>query len=315
MKTLMILGGSGYLGKSFLQSFIEGGLKKYNIGKIILISRNINQLKKIFKIKSKKIILKKINLVKTGYLPEADMIIHAAEPSVFIKDVKKLKTISNQSMKITKNVYKILSAQKKNISLLYMSSGAINGPNSKKKKFKESDNIYKNKLNKLPPHKKNYALNKLNSEKLFLSLNKKHNIKIARGFTFVGKYLQRDKNYAIGNFLANALIKKDLKIKSMNSENVYRSYMDSENLLKSIMLILNDKRTLRNPIFNIGSDVEISINELANKIANLFKLKIIKPIKKTDIIDYYVPNIQKFKRHYKMKFTENLNKSIMKSIN
>tara|TARA_B110000971_G_C19992016_1_gene492414 strand:- start:257 stop:1204 length:948 start_codon:yes stop_codon:yes gene_type:complete len=315
MKTLMILGGSGYLGKSFLQSFIEGGLKKYNIGKIILISRNINQLKKIFKIKSKKIILKKINLVKTGYLPEADMIIHAAEPSVFIKDVKKLKTISNQSMKITKNVYKILSAQKKNISLLYMSSGAIYGPSSKKKKFKESDNIYKNKLNKLPPHKKNYALNKLNSEKLFLSLNKKHNIKIARGFTFVGKYLQRDKNYAIGNFLANALIKKDLKIKSMNSENVYRSYMDSENLLKSIMLILNDKRTLRNPIFNIGSDVEISINELANKIANLFKLKIIKPIKKTDIIDYYVPNIQKFKRHYKMKFTENLNKSIMKSIN
>ena len=189
------------------------------------------------------------------------------------------------------------------------------GQAQKKKKFKESDNIYKNKLNKLPPHKKNYALNKLNSEKLFLSLNKKHNIKIARGFTFVGKYLQRDKNYAIGNFLANALIKKDLKIKSMNSENVYRSYMDSENLLKSIMLILNDKRTLRNPIFNIGSDVEISINELANKIANLFKLKIIKPIKKTDIIDYYVPNIQKFKRHYKMKFTENLNKSIMKSIN
>ena len=48
MKTLMILGGSGYLGKSFLQSFIEGGLKKYNIGKIILISRNINQLKKKF---------------------------------------------------------------------------------------------------------------------------------------------------------------------------------------------------------------------------------------------------------------------------
>ena len=91
--------------------------------------------------------------------------------------------------------------------------------------------------------------------------------------------------------------------------------MDSENLLKSIMLILNDKRTLRNPIFNIGSDVEISINELANKIANLFKLKIIKPIKKNDIIDYYVPNIQKFKRYYKIKFSENLNKSIIKSIN
>ena len=315
MKTLMILGGSGYLGKSFLQYFIDGKLKKYNVKKIILLSRNINKLKKIFNIKSKNVILRKIDLKKVGYLPKADMIIHAAESSVITKDIKKLKIISKESTKITQNLHKILSTTKKNMSLLYMSSGAVYGPNQKKKKFKESDDISKNVLRKLPPHKKNYAINKLNSEKLFLSLNKKHNIKIARGFTFVGKYLQRDKNYAIGNFLANALIKKDLKIKSMNSEHVYRSYMDSENLIKSIMLMLNDERTHQNPIFNIGSDIEISINELANKIANLFKLKIIKPIKKSDIIDYYVPSIRKFKRYYKIKFSENLNKSIMKSIN
>ena len=315
MKTLMILGGSGYLGKSFLQYFIDGKLKKYNIKKIILLSRNINKLRKIFNIKSKNVILRKIDLIKAGYLPKADMIIHAAESSIFTKDIKKLKTISNESIKITQNLYKILSTTKKNMSLLYMSSGAVYGPNQKKKKFKESDDISQNKLNKLQPHKKNYAINKLNSEKLFLSLNKKHNIKIARGFTFVGKYLQRDKNYAIGNFLENALIKKDLKIKSMNSEHVYRSYMDSEDLIKSIMLMLNDKRTHQNPIFNIGSDVEISINKLANKIANLFKLKVIKPKKRTDTIDYYVPNMQKFKRHYKMKFANNLSKSIRKSIN
>ena len=91
--------------------------------------------------------------------------------------------------------------------------------------------------------------------------------------------------------------------------------MDSEDLIKSIMLMLNDKRTHQNPIFNIGSDVEISINKLASKIANLFKLKVIKPIKETNTIDYYVPNIQKFKRYYKIKFSENLNKSIIKSIN
>ena len=34
MKTLMILGGSGYLGKSFLQYFIDGKLKKYNVKKL-----------------------------------------------------------------------------------------------------------------------------------------------------------------------------------------------------------------------------------------------------------------------------------------
>ena len=63
MKTLMILGGSGYLGKSFLQYFIDGKLKKYNVKKIILLSRNINKLKKIFNIKSKNVILRKIDLM------------------------------------------------------------------------------------------------------------------------------------------------------------------------------------------------------------------------------------------------------------
>ena len=109
----MILGGSGYLGKSFLQYFIDGKLKKYNVKKIILLSRNINKLKKIFNIKSKNVILRKIDLKKVGYLPKADMIIHAAESSVITKDIKKLKIISKESTKITQNLHKILSTTKK----------------------------------------------------------------------------------------------------------------------------------------------------------------------------------------------------------
>jgi hypothetical protein len=46
MKTLLVLGGSGYVGKSILDSFCSGALERYKIKKLILISRNIIKLKK-----------------------------------------------------------------------------------------------------------------------------------------------------------------------------------------------------------------------------------------------------------------------------
>ena len=61
MKTLLILGGSGFVGKSIINSFLENRLIKFKIDKLIILSRNTNYLKRKFKIKvNKKIILKNI---------------------------------------------------------------------------------------------------------------------------------------------------------------------------------------------------------------------------------------------------------------
>ncbi len=46
MKTLLVLGGSGFIGQAILKEFYSGKLKKFGIGKIILVSRNIHKLKK-----------------------------------------------------------------------------------------------------------------------------------------------------------------------------------------------------------------------------------------------------------------------------
>jgi len=39
LKTLIIIGGTGFFGKSFLDYSFEFGLKKWGINKLILISR------------------------------------------------------------------------------------------------------------------------------------------------------------------------------------------------------------------------------------------------------------------------------------
>ena len=311
----MILGGSGYLGKTFLQSFIDGKLKKYKVNKIILISRNIKNLKKQFKINSNNILLKRMDLMKTKSLPSADMIIHSAESSINSNNTENYRKISIQSKKISENLYKIFSVMKKPKKIIYMSSGAVYGYNPKKIKISENHKILLKNIKKLSKAKMFYALNKLNSEKLFLSLNnKKHNVMIVRGFTFMGIHLPLNQNYAIGNFLNEAIKKKPLIIKSKNSETVYRSYMSSDNLINSIMTMIIDKRNIKNPIFNIGSDHVITISKLAKKIANIFHVKISKPVKKKIIIDFYVPNIKKFKKYFNLDFKNTLDESIRQFI-
>jgi len=41
-KSLMILGGSGFFGKTFLQFYLQEKLLKYKITKLILVSKKIN---------------------------------------------------------------------------------------------------------------------------------------------------------------------------------------------------------------------------------------------------------------------------------
>ena len=66
---------------------------------------------------------KKVNITANGDGNTIKEAIHNTSfsipvSSIFTKDIKKLKTISNESIKITQNLYKILSTTKKNMSLL-----------------------------------------------------------------------------------------------------------------------------------------------------------------------------------------------------
>lgn len=116
MKTLTFIGANGFIGKSFLDAFNRGLLEKFNIKKINLISRDINDLKKIQI--SKKISLIKGDISKLKFLPISDYIIYAAE-NAEIKTKKNFEKIIKGSKNSIDNFCKIVKKQKKNKNFIY----------------------------------------------------------------------------------------------------------------------------------------------------------------------------------------------------
>ena len=79
MASLLIIGGTGFFGKSILDSFKRGLLVDYNITKVFVLARNTNK----FKLAYPELCFNDVDLINgdisnINELPNADYIIHAA---------------------------------------------------------------------------------------------------------------------------------------------------------------------------------------------------------------------------------------------
>jgi dTDP-glucose 4,6-dehydratase len=115
-------------------------------------------------------------------------------------------------------------------------------------------------------------------------------VSIARCFAFVGPWLPFNQHFAIGNFIADGLAGRSIKVKANNL--VYRSYMYADDLVDWMIGILVSANS-NCPTFNLGSDEEISIGELANKIATCFKVSVDAESIIYEKIDRYIPSVKK----------------------
>ena len=87
-KSLTIIGGSGFIGKSIIDSFNNKLLKKHKIDRLNIICRKKFKLERKINLKTIKIFYKDIG--KTKNIPKSDYYIYAAE-STDISDYKKKK--------------------------------------------------------------------------------------------------------------------------------------------------------------------------------------------------------------------------------
>jgi len=297
LNTLIILGGSGYLGRSIIDYLDSKKAQSHKIKKIIIYSRKGIKIEKKKKIK---VINFKKNLLKLKKLPEIEKIIYCIKSNNI-----------RYSNSCFKNFKYLLSKSSLKRKILFISSGAVYGPRKVRKKFSENENLSLNKINKFNDYKRKYALEKLFMENEFKKLGKSgYDVSIARCFTFYGRYILKY-NYAISEIINTIVKKKKLNI---NNHKLTRSYMHGDDLSAWLLQII--KNSSKNcPIYNVGSDKPIILKdlmmELVKKYNNGFKIKKTQYLKN----DFYVPSTKLAKKKLKLKITIDFKDAISLLIN
>ncbi len=138
--------------------------------------------------------------------------------------------------------------------------------------------------------------------------------KIARCFAFVGPYLPLDIHFAIGNFIQDGLHGGPIQVKGDGTP--FRSYLYAADLAIWLWTILARGMSFRP--YNVGSEQEVTIVELARAIADCFKSRVIVDIDETPMgghaAERYVPLTQRAQSELNLRQTINLIESIKRMI-
>ena len=312
MATLLVIGGSGFFGKSILDMFQRGELGRWNVDKVIAMSRSAKRLEtEAPELVRGNVELVELDIATTNYLPEADYIIHAAASTDARNYLSAGEKERENIQAGTLNYCNLAKSVHKNSKILYVSSGAVYG--TQPTDIGYLDETYQlNDPMDIPEGKRDYAVAKRDAEALIKELGAyEMNVSIARCFAFVGKYLPRDQHFAIGNFIADGLAGRAVAVKANHL--VFRSYMYADDLVEWMMEILVNANP-KCPIFNVGSEETVSISALAEKVADCFGSKVDAKNINVEKIDRYVPSTEKAFNELSLSCKLDLNQAIQKTL-
>ena len=259
-KSIFLTGGTGFFGKNLLKRFIQLN-NDLGLGiKVAVLSREGVG----FQDNNPEFKYDLIEFIKGDVRDFAfptrnfDYVIHAATPTNI-----KLEAESPQEMKSiivdgTKRVVEFANksgAQK----LLLTSSGAVYGVQPPDLKNIPED--YE------PVPYTAYGKGKLEAERVCTENFK--NAVIARCFAFVGPYLSLT-YHAIGNFIRDGIRGEPIVIHGDGRP--FRSYLHSADLVTWLLTILS--KGARGRAYNVGSELEISLRDLAYMVSGCFEGRI-----------------------------------------
>ena len=292
-RKILILGASGFVGRSLIEYYLKHNLRTSHI---YSISR------KEFRIKNKSSILYKQinkNILDVKKFPQIDLIFYLIKAN----NIK-------QSKKYFIKFKNLLGMLKTKPKILYFSSGAVYGNIHKKSETKESITTPNKNINYLKGYKKEYALEKIYLEDKFKELSfNDYKISVVRGFTFLGKHIL-NYNYAISGILKAINLNKSIEL---YNNNTFRSYMHSDDMCRWMIKII-DSSSKKINIYNLGSDKILNLRNLCKFLSKKYRTKFIYKRNIKNKVDFYVPNTNLAKKKLNLSTKINFENAIELSL-
>lgn len=312
MSTLLVIGGSGFFGKSILDAYLRGSLNSWGIDSVSILARNADGICKQFpELIDSSIKLINADIATCHELPSADYVIHAAASTDASNYLARPDIEKKNIQAGTYNYCELAKKFHSNSRIVYCSSGAVYGQQPADLEY-ISEEFNCGSVDEMSPVKRDYAIAKRDAEEAIRGLGSQGcMVSIARCFAFVGPYLPRDQHFAIGNFIQDGLMGRPINVKATFP--VFRSYMYVDDLVNWLMTICHSSTPLC-PIYNVGSDQAITMQDLASLVAQKFSVGINKMMLGENSVDRYVPSIAKAKYELGLQISTDIASAIDKTI-
>ena len=300
MSNVLLTGGTGFFGKSIMDYFLHHECKSH----FVVLSRHpdrfLNQNPQFATIRSFSFVQGDIRDFQIPDSIPVERIIHAATPVDNATNDDEMRSIIVDG---TAHVLDIASSKQVK-RILYISSGAVYG-------------VQPDDMERIPETQKCepltiYGKGKLKAERMCLASGIE--TVVARCFAFVGKYLPKDKHYAIGNFMDDCLHDRSIVIQGDGT--ALRSYLYADDLVEWLMTALENGVAGR--VYNIGSETAYSIREIAEHVKTSLgtntPINVLGKAQQHGKVSRYIPDVSKIKSELKVKENYSFDDMIRKSI-
>jgi nucleoside-diphosphate-sugar epimerase len=292
IKSLLLTGGSGFVGQSFLDFLSE--LPKDQLPRRIGLTSRSKPIHVSDALRQKtEIIDLSCNLQKPWEFEfEASHIVNLAADgteSSYSNDA------GNIFIDITKNLSQ-WSKNQKNPIVFHASSGAVYGKKIETSvQTKHTTGILaKHSIANSSEKKKNFIASRVIAERNLQALNDSGDIqlRIGRLFSFIGRHLQTKPQYAINSFVRMATTLGEITI--TGNPNTTRGYLGAKDMAYWIYRTLYPE--VSNGIFDIGSSTPVTMWEMANFIGSKYGARVALSNSNMELDDYLAYNADTLKK-------------------